>query len=415
MKSKAVKILVSIIVVLGSAVALPYFLNRVPPYVAAKRVLPSPNACDYYLDALAAMPEQKSQNDPTAKPWDVSVPLADKTKTVREYSRSLGLLREGFRYKYRAPQPASFSGSNGAAARQLARALATKVSVEIARKDYNKAMESTLDCVNLGTDVANGDLAAALSGFRVDAIAFKQAYEIIPHLNATEAHSAASRLQRILKRRVSVASVLLDERDSSISMLNAMASGPQDSPNAAKTFNNMISTIIGFKKGLRESILADYDAQMADANLPYSTIRKKIYPIHQFSTQISDLAKIFRYELAVDTARADLILLSLALRAYRLKKGAYPHSLIRLVPDYLRSIPDDPFGMSYVYKFKDGSYLLYSLGPDCKNDGGKPVATRWISVITPVGKHKMSVDTFGDIVAGADVPSSWYTRRDGGN
>lgn len=50
-----------------------------------------------------------------------------------------------------------------------------------------------------------------------------------------------------------------------------------------------------------------------------------------------------------------------------------PGSLQALVPKYLQRLPSDPFsGSLMVYRPAGTNWLLYSLGPDRVDDGGKP-------------------------------------------
>ncbi len=64
--------------------------------------------------------------------------------------------------------------------------------------------------------------------------------------------------------------------------------------------------------------------------------------------------------------------IAIALQRYQLRNGEYPDELIELVPEYLASIPDDPFtGNPLVYKLDESQpFVLYSLGPNAKDDGG---------------------------------------------
>lgn len=67
-------------------------------------------------------------------------------------------------------------------------------------------------------------------------------------------------------------------------------------------------------------------------------------------------------------ARIGMMRLALALNDYHLKHNSYPKTLSRLPPP----LPQDPFsGKDFVYRPTDGSYLLYSLGQNLKDDGGK--------------------------------------------
>ncbi len=62
---------------------------------------------------------------------------------------------------------------------------------------------------------------------------------------------------------------------------------------------------------------------------------------------------------------------ALAVEQYRLKNGHWPDSLDRLVPGYLDAVPEDPFGTGKVrYKHTDTGVMLYSIGPDDKDQGG---------------------------------------------
>jgi hypothetical protein len=63
----------------------------------------------------------------------------------------------------------------------------------------------------------------------------------------------------------------------------------------------------------------------------------------------------------------------LALKLFKQKTGAYPETLDKLAPEFLDSIPVDPFtGKALVYRKVDDGFLLYSLGQNRRNDGGKP-------------------------------------------
>lgn len=73
-------------------------------------------------------------------------------------------------------------------------------------------------------------------------------------------------------------------------------------------------------------------------------------------------------------AKRALTVQSLALAAYKADKGRYPQKLDELVPAYLKSLPKDLFsGKEFVYKpSADGAdYVLYSIGPNQIDDGGK--------------------------------------------
>ena len=61
-----------------------------------------------------------------------------------------------------------------------------------------------------------------------------------------------------------------------------------------------------------------------------------------------------------------------ALAAYKLDEGRYPAKLDDLKPKYLAAIPGDVFsGKALIYKPDDKGFLLYSVGLNGKDDGGR--------------------------------------------
>jgi hypothetical protein len=68
----------------------------------------------------------------------------------------------------------------------------------------------------------------------------------------------------------------------------------------------------------------------------------------------------------------ELIRLAFALAAYRADHGAYPAKLADLAPKYVAEVPKDIFNASELhYRQEGGGYLLYSVGVNGKDDGGK--------------------------------------------
>jgi hypothetical protein len=68
----------------------------------------------------------------------------------------------------------------------------------------------------------------------------------------------------------------------------------------------------------------------------------------------------------------DNLLVALALAAYQRDHGSYPPDLGLLTPKYLDKIPADLFsGQPLIYKTTVKGYLLYSVGVNGKDDGGK--------------------------------------------
>jgi hypothetical protein len=70
-------------------------------------------------------------------------------------------------------------------------------------------------------------------------------------------------------------------------------------------------------------------------------------------------------------ANLRLALTAVALEQFRAAHDQYPASLSDLTPNYLNAIPTDPFdGQPLRYRQQGKGYVLYSIGPDLKDDGG---------------------------------------------
>jgi hypothetical protein len=64
--------------------------------------------------------------------------------------------------------------------------------------------------------------------------------------------------------------------------------------------------------------------------------------------------------------------LAFALAAYRADVGRYPAKLAELSPRYLKHVPQDLFtGRPLVYAGTGDAYVLYSVGPNGKDDDGR--------------------------------------------
>ena len=70
--------------------------------------------------------------------------------------------------------------------------------------------------------------------------------------------------------------------------------------------------------------------------------------------------------------RFELTKLAFALAEYRARHGSYPAKLADLVPKYVAAVPQDIFsGGALHYTLQGDGYLLYSVGPNGKDDGGR--------------------------------------------
>ena len=96
---------------------------------------------------------------------------------------------------------------------------------------------------------------------------------------------------------------------------------------------------------------------------------KKTY--HAMSALLfSSFAHAVRREVE-GVANHRLATTALALEQFRNEEGRLPQNLEELTPDFIAGVPEDPFtGLALEYRRAEKGYLIYSVGPDGKNDGG---------------------------------------------
>jgi len=64
--------------------------------------------------------------------------------------------------------------------------------------------------------------------------------------------------------------------------------------------------------------------------------------------------------------------IGIACKIYKNVNGSFPENLDMLSPGFLKQIPPDPFtGKTFIYRSQDAGFIVYSLGSNLKDDGGR--------------------------------------------
>ncbi len=82
-----------------------------------------------------------------------------------------------------------------------------------------------------------------------------------------------------------------------------------------------------------------------------------------------------------EETQSQMILAAIAIKRYQLRHGRLPESLTALVPELLREVPHDWFsgGPLHYRPNADGTFLLYSVGEDGKDNSGDPRSTNSVA------------------------------------
>ncbi len=95
---------------------------------------------------------------------------------------------------------------------------------------------------------------------------------------------------------------------------------------------------------------------------------------HWFSMAIIPALQEASLKAAQADCHAEMTVAAIALKRYRLRNGQWPDKLDNLVPEFLAAVPRDWMdGQPLRYRRNaDGTFTLYSVGRDGKDDGGDP-------------------------------------------
>lgn len=391
-----------------------------PVMAVPNPVMPSSNAFDFYAAAGNGIVNNKQIDD--ASDATTAMTRAQKEAVVQQNAGALHSLHQGFAYEYCNPPARSFNAlfPYFANDRRLARLLALQSRVRAAHGDWNGAAESALDAIRIGEDLPQGGvLIAALVGEACEAIGQRPLSKTVEHLNAAQSRAAAKRLEAMMDRHFSYADTMQEEKWMGQAGIQEMLRGvtirtalanadsilETDAP-ASQRYSMALHMLFG-KKRILQNYTQLLDAVTAQARQPYAAKPPPLpVPSDPFTEMI---APIFTNKGRVGEAKGEaqngLLLIALALRAYRLEHGRYPVTLAELAPVYVKKIPADPFALQGVfgYRIAGNTFVLYSVGPDGKDNGGVPINDpKWATPASPKGRYRVMIESQGDIVAGVN-------------
>ena len=94
--------------------------------------------------------------------------------------------------------------------------------------------------------------------------------------------------------------------------------------------------------------------------------------VHQYAAMTEGTVKPIVFTAQGEKDIGPIYEIALALAGYHSDHGVYPKNLKDLVPKYVDQLPEDMFtGDPFHYKRKGKGYLLYSVGLNTKDDGGR--------------------------------------------
>ncbi|HVF11092.1 MAG TPA: hypothetical protein VNA16_09835 [Abditibacteriaceae bacterium] len=400
-------------------------LNIAAEFGVPTPTLPQPNAYDLYLQAARSIKSEPVdgildvQAPRDQAQWPARYPRAAKVRWLRENARGFALFQQALRAEYRHP-PVRRTDSEGVSPemvqlRFLARYKAVESHARAESGDAPGAVASALDALELGIDMPHGaPFIEGVGGFAFEAIARQALDSEIAHLNGAQAAQAAARLEKLIARRVSWESMLREEKWAGLFTMRAafdeaiqeaqeplLFADPAAPPPTLPLQLRLLGMTGNYlSRRMLNEYVAAMDTLIARAAVPYPEHgpAPAVTSINPGLPHLIEVLHGGRFHHARGLAAARLALTRLALHAYRKDRGRYPAQLSELAPRYLQAVPSDPFAAGPLQYARSGPrYRLWSVGPDGRNDGGRPAENP--TAPTPKSRYLIKRDSQGDMVA----------------
>lgn len=323
---------------------------------------------------------------PPLQACDPGVPLAQVEAVVRRNRPALARLRQGFRKKYRSPPVVSFNQLTPELAqfRRLAQVLVTEGKLAEREGRSDDAARSYLDCLRLGTDVPRGGVMIhGNAGIAIQSIGLRPLQQVASRLDGPTAAAAAREMVRLDARAPSVTETLANHKEAMTAGLLEMFRHPPSwrqvrSDSSSDDDGGLLDLLYIFtpRRWALDRIRGYMDALIAGSRRPYYARPAPRIPNDLLSRMLLTDFELDRFKWDLRDAQWRITELRLAVRAYRDERGVPPPSLQALVPAYLPAVPQDPFAPKpLVYRQTPARVLIYSRGPDGKDDGGKDLGS----------------------------------------
>lgn len=376
--------------------------DRYEPSIPPPAPLPVPNALDTYKAAAQAM--EKSGVLGTAFPAGLVRPPSPQGEAiaVSQARPLLESLRAAMKQPCRMPR-ADGGWQSTSYTYEISRLhflLVAEADVRERNGDYAGELDTALDMDQLGLDMERGGIAVhALSASSLQLRAQILMGRAIGHLTAAECDRASARLASLIRERPRPADVVREQQYVTLASMMKMSGSEAfgdwslagrrvPTPRAIRDPINTARWRAHRSQTLRQ-LEAYFTALARQAELP--AWRRS--PVPLANDPVARTAD-YNYLLALDDAletRNRLCLCALAIRAIRLRQGRLPGSLGEAG---LREelVTDTYTGRPFVYTISGRDYLLYSIGPDGRDDGGRSIDS--IDYANPVGPGDIGLSAY---------------------
>jgi hypothetical protein len=404
------------------------YTNINPNMPEIVRVMPKVNAYNTYVNAAALLTNTQGIDDTTkllTTVGDGSL-TAEQLKTMRLIVNSnekvLELLQKGMGQKYMQPLPTGHLWEvtppeylQYSTVRTYSRLLRLKAEVAKDEGKLADAASTALDTVQMGNQMAAGAPAVGrITGNTVSSFGRKTLWGLVDKVDAETAKSIANRLAKIEADTIPMSHTLEAEGDATriqISSIFKSIHWRQYFTGTTSYDGSESQTSLGnrlyFYRYSKTYLWNAYNQRLAEELEHVNDLPTEITAEHEqsgdmFITYFMPMFTGVKFRSLVNSVENRLLVVEFAKRAYFLEHGKYPASLHELAPKYLASVPTDPFrpGHALGYSFTADTPVVYSVGPDQLDEGGRSFARNPSS--PEQARQSVELNSRGDIVARID-------------
>jgi hypothetical protein len=412
-------------ILLISTVSYWRYVNSVPPFTPQLPPMPNPNGYTQAEQALSLLPAPNrlwpaqewlkgtpaTSNRSYGTPEQLQVSLVSKRPI-------LDRVRATFRLEWRARPVLSLEdGPEEYQATQFAECAHWFAKESLAahfQGDEATAIQRSLDAMELGSKVPRGGGSLSwLVGRSCHMIGLGQAERQVPTVPASAIPDALARLRRVRDQWPPLSELIENQRLTNLSLhvelfqeysreplrekverLRSMESGPGP------------GKILRLALTPRQIDLARvdhyYQRQIVESRKPVRERAPVPAPDDPWTARIIVYSRVLDNPWRWERMKTDFALLeaALAVRIHYLEHQQYPQRLVDIDRKWLPTIPVDLWDQPIAYRLRNGRPVIYSLGPDGRDDGGQAA--------DPV---KLNPSSRGDLVFGKLVRLG-RTRRD---
>jgi hypothetical protein len=372
--------------------------NYVPPFEYPARLVPSPNGYEVAVRAVSRIPVGSPLLRAAAsdEEWRKRTPGAWEHLAAKQRPDLLAI-RRAFSLEWQVPRSAKAAAPDPV---YLAGLFALESRLAAAQGEQATALQWSLDAIELGGNLCRGGtVERRYTAQSCQTVGLEEAERILPHLAEGDLLRAAGRVRRIREAWPTIGETLENEhlaakvksteflrelaKHSLWEQLDQAGARANEPPVQFQLFQtSQVISLHGWGTWQRTltphaMVAPELDRYYRDLiaasgrPAPHGVVVNRVTNLWAEPYANSSFTGCYRGEWP----RHNLALLETALIVahYRRVRGRDPRSLDEIPAEWWPQVPVDVWGQQVRYRLKGGRSVVYSIGPDGVDEGGRAV------------------------------------------